>query len=60
MIALHFFSAVVAGSQAPNKAPEPTPTAVTPRAIEMKAEMKLLNLQSYEARVAPAVGVAHL
>jgi hypothetical protein len=44
----------------PNKAPEPTPTAVTSRAIEIKSETKLSNPQPYEARVAPAVVVAHL
>jgi hypothetical protein len=44
----------------PNKAPEPTPTAVTPRAMEMKIEMKTRNCDRCEARVAPAVGVAHL
>jgi hypothetical protein len=44
----------------PNKAPEPTPTAVTPRAMELKSETNLSNPQSFEARVAPAVGVAHL
>jgi hypothetical protein len=44
----------------PNKAPEPTPTAVTPRAIGMKCRMKKSNLKCIEARVAPAVVVAHL
>jgi hypothetical protein len=44
----------------PNKAPEPTPTAVTPRAIDMKVEAKTWICSRYEARVVPAVGVAHL
>jgi hypothetical protein len=44
----------------PNKALEPTPTAVTPRAIEMQSDLKKSNPQSTEARVAPTVGVAHL
>jgi hypothetical protein len=44
----------------PNKAPEPTPTAVTPRAMEMKSEMKHWIPEWNEARVVPAAGVAHL
>ena len=44
----------------PNKSPEPTPTAVTPRAIEMKMESKRRKAELNEARVAPAVRVAHL
>jgi hypothetical protein len=44
----------------PNKAPEPTPTAVTPRAIEMMTEVKQWICSRDEARVAPAVVVAHL
>jgi GNAT superfamily N-acetyltransferase len=47
-------------NQGPNKAPEPTPTAVTPRAIDMKTEEKNPIAVSKEARVAPAVVVAHL
>jgi hypothetical protein len=43
-----------------NKAPEPTPTAVTPRAIVMKFEVKNWNVESKEARGAPAAVVAHL
>jgi hypothetical protein len=44
----------------PNKAPEPTTTAVTSRAIEFKSEMKRSNKIASEARAAPAVVVAHL
>jgi hypothetical protein len=44
----------------PNKAPEPTPTAVTPRAMEMNIEVKPLNCNRKEARVVPAAVVAHL
>jgi hypothetical protein len=43
-----------------NKAPEPTPTAVTPRALETVIEMKQWIYNRDEARVVPAVGVAHL
>jgi hypothetical protein len=43
-----------------NKAPEPTPTAVTPRAIEMSTEMKQWIVCCDKARVVPAAGVAHL
>jgi hypothetical protein len=44
----------------PNKAPEPTPTAVTPRAMEMNIEVKPWNGNRNEARGAPAAVVAHL
>jgi hypothetical protein len=44
----------------PNKAPEPTPTAVTSRAMEVNFEMKTRNCNRYEARGAPAAVVAHL
>jgi GNAT superfamily N-acetyltransferase len=44
----------------PNKAPEPTPTAVTPRAIEMKFERSNWIVEPNEARGAPAAVVAHL
>jgi hypothetical protein len=44
----------------PNKAPEPTPTAVTPRAMEMVIEVKQWNCNHDKARVAPAAVVAHL
>ncbi len=47
-------------SQTPNKAPEPTPVAVMPRAMSRVAEMKLQNQKRSEARVTPATGVAHL
>jgi hypothetical protein len=43
-----------------NKTPEPTPTSVTPRAIECMIEMKQMNPNRSEARGAPAVVVAHL
>jgi hypothetical protein len=44
----------------PNKAPEPTPTAVTSRAMEMNFEMKTRKYNRIEARGAPAAVVAHL
>jgi hypothetical protein len=44
----------------PNKAPEPTATSVTPRAISRSAELKRRTENRSEARVAPAVAVAHL
>jgi hypothetical protein len=44
----------------PNKALEPTPTAVTPRAVEMVIEVKQWICNRDEARGAPAAGVAHL
>ena len=44
----------------PNKAPEPTPVAVMPRATSRIAEMKPRNQKGTEARVTPATGVAHL
>lgn len=44
----------------PNKAPEPTPTAVTPRALEVMIEVKQWSYNRDEARVVPAVGVAQL
>jgi diamine N-acetyltransferase len=44
----------------PNKALEPTPTAVTPHAMEMKSEGKNWISESNEARVVPAAVVAHL
>ena len=51
-----FVDASIHLAPAPNKAPEPTPTAVTPRAIAIRN----FNTESVSARVAPAVGVAHL
>ena len=44
----------------PNKSPEPTRGAVTPRAIESKIEMALQTEFRHAARVAPAPRVAHL
>jgi hypothetical protein len=44
----------------PNKALEPTPTAVTPRAMDVKIEMKQWICNRDEARGAPAAVVAHL
>jgi broad specificity phosphatase PhoE len=46
--------------KAPNKAPEPTPTAVTPRAMEDKSQLKQWICNRDEARGAPAAVVAHL
>jgi hypothetical protein len=46
--------------QKPNKAPEPTPTAVTPRAVEVVIEVKQWICNRDKARGAPAAGVAHL
>jgi predicted transcriptional regulator len=43
-----------------NKAPEPTPTAVTPRAMEIMIELKQWICNRDEARVVPAAVVAHL
>jgi hypothetical protein len=50
----------IQATKPPNKTPEPTPTAVTPRAIDMKIEWKKWIAESNEARGAPAAGVAHL
>ena len=47
-------------SDPPNKAPEPTSTSVTLRAIVSSSEMKLPNVDRFQARSAPAVAVAHL
>ena len=44
----------------PYKAPEPTSTSVTPRALSSTLEMKHRTEERSEARVAPAVAVAHL
>ena len=54
------FVEVVSCVQLPNKAPEPTRATVTPRAIEMKTEMKPLTTGSLAARGAPVARVAHL
>ena len=44
----------------PNKAPEPTSTSVTLRAIVSSSELKLWTENRLVARSAPAVAVAHL
>ena len=44
----------------PNKAPEPTPGLVTPRAMECAFEMKRRNGNRVAARGAPSPVVAHL
>jgi hypothetical protein len=55
-----FFGSVDPHATTPNKSPEPTPTAVTPRAIEWVVEMKQMNRSRFVARGAPAAVVAHL
>ena len=55
-----FFVSVVSHVTTPNKPPEPTTTAVTPRAFESVVEMKQMNRSRFEARGAPAAVVAHL
>ena len=47
-------------TKGPNKAPEPTATSVMPRAIVSVSEMKLRTEVPIQARVTPAVAVAHL
>jgi hypothetical protein len=47
-------------SKSPNKAPEPTPGLVTPRAMEFASEMKRRNKKRDAARLAPSPVVAHL
>jgi hypothetical protein len=44
----------------PNKAPEPTPGLVTPRALVRVFKMKRWNEERNVARGAPSPGVAHL
>ena len=44
----------------PNKAPEPTPTSVMPRAISRVAVLKQWNVEPNPARVMPDAVVAHL
>jgi hypothetical protein len=46
--------------QTANKAPEPTPGLVTPRAMECTVEMKLRNGKRDAARGAPSPVVGHL
>jgi len=53
-------SAYTRGNQAANKAPEPTPGLVTPRAMELDSEMKRRNRSRDAARGAPSPVVAHL
>ena len=55
-----FLKAFHAVEPEPNKAPEPTPVAVMPRADSRVTEMKLRNQKRSEARVTPATVVAHL
>jgi len=55
-----FFNARGATLHTPNKAPEPTRGAVTPRAIESEIEMALQTEFRHTARGAPAPRVAHL
>jgi hypothetical protein len=50
----------IAKAQPPNKAPEPTTFAVTPRATVRVFEMQHQNPNRDVARVAPAKVVAHL
>jgi len=47
-------------SKEPNKSPEPTRGAVTPRAIERNGEMAMQTEIRHAARGAPAPRVAHL
>jgi len=54
------FARCIRNSSTPNKAPEPTTTAVTPRAISPVFEMKLPTPKPNVAPVAPAAVVAHL
>jgi len=53
-------SFVLVSRSRPNKSPEPTRGAVTPRAIERKSEMALQTEIRHAARGAPAPRVAHL
>jgi hypothetical protein len=55
-----FISEGVSSLQSPNKAPEPTSTSVTPRALVPKIECSNRIDRSIAARVVPAVLVAHL
>ena len=55
-----FISLIVSSLQSPNKAPEPTPGLVTPRALECASEMKRRTAKRDAARVAPSPVVAHL
>ena len=53
-------SRVLVSGAKPNKSPEPTRGAVTPRAIEGKIEMAMQTEFHHAARGAPAPRVAHL
>jgi len=53
-------SVVSLREEMPNKAPEPTPGLVTPRAIECASEMKRRDRNRDAARGAPSPVVAHL
>jgi len=55
-----FFLARGATLHTPNKSPEPTRGAVTPRAFESESEMALQTEFRHAARGAPAPRVAHL
>jgi len=57
---MSFDSAAVDLHFAPNKAPEPTPTSVMPRAISRVTEAKQWNAEPNPARVMPDAVVAHL
>jgi len=58
--AMNFVSAVGDVCVSPNKAPEPTPTSVMPRAISRVAEIKRWSAEPNPARVMPDAVVAHL
>ena len=55
-----FRSVSVDPQKKPNKAPEPTPGLVTPRAMECASEMKRRSGNRDAARGAPSPVVAHL
>jgi hypothetical protein len=55
-----FISQIASRVRSPNKAPEPTPGLVTPRAVECAFEMKRRNRKCDAARGAPSPVVAHL
>jgi len=56
----HFISTVFQICVSPNKAPEPTPTSVTPRATSRGFEVKRRSVEPILARGAPDAVVAHL
>ena len=53
-------SGIASRVRSPNKAPEPTPGLVTPRAMECDFEVERRNGNRDAARGAPSPGVAHL